>query len=59
VLDSDSAETLAARVLDAEHKIYPRALALIASGAIKVVDEKVVAAKPGLRLPLTIPELTS
>jgi phosphoribosylglycinamide formyltransferase-1 len=56
VLDGDTAQSLAARVLDAEHKIYPRALALLASGAIKVEGEKVVATKPGLGLPITIPD---
>lgn len=55
VLRSDSPETLAARVLDAEHKIYPRALALVASGAVRVEGETLVAVKPGLRLPLTVP----
>ena len=32
VLDGDTAETLAARILVAEHKLYPHALALVASG---------------------------
>jgi folate-dependent phosphoribosylglycinamide formyltransferase PurN len=30
----DTPETLAKRVLDAEHRIYPRALALVASGQV-------------------------
>lgn len=55
VLKADTPETLAARVLDAEHKIYPRALALVASGAIRVDGDKLTPAKPGMRLPLTIP----
>lgn len=55
VLKSDTLETLAARVLDAEHKIYPRALALVASGAVRVEGETLIATKPGLRIPLTIP----
>ncbi|QIG50718.1 phosphoribosylglycinamide formyltransferase [Nordella sp. HKS 07] len=55
VLKSDTPETLAARVLDAEHKIYPRALAVVASGAVRVEGETLVAAKPGLHIPLTIP----
>lgn len=41
VLEDDTAETLAARVLEAEHKIYPNALALVASGKAKVVGEQV------------------
>jgi phosphoribosylglycinamide formyltransferase-1 len=36
VLDGDTPETLAARVLDAEHRLYPHALALYASGEVKV-----------------------
>lgn len=32
VLPGDTPETLAARVLDAEHRLYPEALALVASG---------------------------
>ncbi len=34
VLDGDTAENLAARVLRQEHVIYPRALALVASGKV-------------------------
>jgi phosphoribosylglycinamide formyltransferase 1 len=34
VLPDDSEETLTARVLAAEHKLYPKALALVASGAV-------------------------
>src|SRR5246500_80337 len=35
VCDDDTAETLAARVLAAEHRLYPRALALVAAGRVK------------------------
>ena len=38
VRDDDTAETLAARVLAVEHRIYPAALALLAAGRITVVD---------------------
>lgn len=55
VLKSDTPETLAARVLDAEHKIYPQALALVASDALRVEGDTLVATRPGLRIPLTIP----
>jgi phosphoribosylglycinamide formyltransferase 1 len=41
VLDRDTAETLGARVLEAEHKLYPHALALIASGAVWIKDGRV------------------
>jgi phosphoribosylglycinamide formyltransferase-1 len=41
VLPGDDASTLAARVLQAEHRLYPHALALVASGRAKLVDGKV------------------
>jgi phosphoribosylglycinamide formyltransferase-1 len=41
VLDGDTADTLAARVLHAEHHIYPRTLALFASDQIKIDGENV------------------
>ncbi len=44
VLSDDSEETLAARVLQAEHRLYPLALRLVASGAVNVIGERVVAA---------------
>ena len=42
VHSGDTADDLAARVLAAEHRTYPLALALVASGQASVVDEKVV-----------------
>lgn len=39
---NDTPDSLAARVLQAEHKLYPMALALVASGAVRVVSERVV-----------------
>jgi phosphoribosylglycinamide formyltransferase-1 len=42
VLPHDTSETLAARVLQAEHRLYPHALALFASGAVRVEGERVV-----------------
>ena len=36
VLDSDTEEVLAARVLAQEHRIYPMALDLVASGAVRI-----------------------
>lgn len=41
VLGGDDEATLAARVLAAEHKAYPLALRLVASGRAKVVDQRV------------------
>lgn len=42
VLSGDTADELAARVLAAEHKLYPAALALVASGRATVENEKIV-----------------
>ena len=42
VLGSDTATTLAARVLEAEHRIYPIALMLVASGRAHCEGEKVI-----------------
>lgn len=43
VAADDDADTLAARVLTAEHQLYPHALRLVASGAVRVEGERVVA----------------
>jgi phosphoribosylglycinamide formyltransferase 1 len=59
VLADDTAETLAARVLEAEHRLYPHALRLVASGLARVENERVVFA-PGLlayQPPLVVPGL--
>lgn len=40
VLDDDTADTLATRVLAQEHRIYPLALARVASGAARVVIDE-------------------
>lgn len=39
VLANDTEETLAARVLKAEHQAYPTAIRLIAEGRVNVIDE--------------------
>lgn len=44
----DTEETLAARVLEAEHRLYPEGLALVASGAVRLVDGRVVAGRTDL-----------
>jgi phosphoribosylglycinamide formyltransferase 1 len=41
VRDDDDAESLAARVLQAEHRVYPLALRLIAAGRVRVDGERV------------------
>ena len=40
VLPGDTPDTLAARVLEAEHRIYPLALRLVAEGRVRVVEER-------------------
>ncbi|MET0622105.1 MAG: phosphoribosylglycinamide formyltransferase [Pyrinomonadaceae bacterium] len=42
VLDSDTPETLSARILREEHKAYPEALALVCSGRYEVTGRRVV-----------------
>lgn len=41
VLDDDDEDQLAARVLAAEHRLYPRALAMWARGEARLVDRRV------------------
>ena len=43
VLDRDTEETLAARILEQEHKLYAEALALIVSGNYEIVGRRVIA----------------
>ena len=42
VLDSDTPDTLAARILREEHIAYPEALALVCSGRYRIVGRRVV-----------------
>lgn len=56
VLDSDTPETLAARVLIQEHVIYPAALAAVAGGHVRIKDNRVIFDQmapepPALRVP--------
>jgi phosphoribosylglycinamide formyltransferase-1 len=58
VEERDDADTLAARVLAAEHLLYPHALALVASGRARVTGEHVVI--DGARIhqsPLIVPPI--
>jgi phosphoribosylglycinamide formyltransferase-1 len=57
VLGEDTAETLAARVLEAEHHLYPHAVALVASGAVSVKDERVLDTNDQAQVPLFSPPL--
>lgn len=51
VMPNDTADTLAARVLEAEHKLYPHALHLVASGTVTIKGETVVMAPPIGKIP--------
>jgi len=42
ILDDDTSGTLAARILDQEHKIYPRAVQLFAEGRLRVEGRRVI-----------------
>ena len=46
VLAGDTPETLAARVLVEEHRLYPHALAAVAEGRVRLENGKAVFAKP-------------
>jgi phosphoribosylglycinamide formyltransferase-1 len=46
VLPGDTADSLGARVLAAEHRLYPHALRLVASGAARVVGEAIAGELP-------------
>ena len=39
VRDDDTAETLSARILEVEHRIYPEALRLLAGGRLRLEGE--------------------
>jgi len=59
VMPNDTADSLAARVLEAEHKLYPLALQLVASGQVTINGEHVVMAPPVGKIPsLLWPPLT-
>jgi phosphoribosylglycinamide formyltransferase-1 len=47
VMDDDTEETLGARVLQVEHILYPRALALVASGQVRLEGGRVTGGAPG------------
>ena len=55
VLDDDTPETLGARVLSQEHVIYPLALRLVASGAVRVDGNRVIGALPASTARLVAP----
>lgn len=40
VLDDDTEDTLGARVLEQEHKLFPQAVQLLVTGKLEIVDER-------------------
>lgn len=60
VRDDDTADTLAARVLEQEHIIYPQALKWAASGAIQITGQTVAhkTEVPGRSKPLVYPPIS-
>jgi phosphoribosylglycinamide formyltransferase-1 len=42
ILDGDTSDTLAARILEQEHKIYPRAVQLFAEDRLRIVERRVM-----------------
>jgi phosphoribosylglycinamide formyltransferase 1 len=47
VCEGDTAQSLAARILRAEHALYPQALALVAAGRARLCDGRVTILAPG------------
>ncbi|KAB7740496.1 phosphoribosylglycinamide formyltransferase [Parvibaculum sedimenti] len=60
VLEGDTPDMLADRVLEAEHKLYPLALKLVASGRARVVNERVeISGGSGaMQAPLFVPPVS-
>ncbi len=54
VLPDDDEDKLAARILAAEHRLYPAALRLIAAGQARVEGERVIVAGTGNPVPLIL-----
>src|SRR5262249_13016661 len=60
VLPGDTADTLAPRVLEVEHRIYPLALNLVASGAVRIENETAIFdAAVALPTPLIVPRVST
>ena len=51
VSDGDTAETLAARILEVEHRIYPEAIAEVIAGGWSVAGRRFVPARPAATAP--------
>lgn len=58
VVPGDTPDTLSARVLEAEHRIYPLGLRLVASGAVRVENETAIFSGPvAIPPPLIVPTI--
>ena len=53
VMDDDSEDTLAARILEQEHQLYAEALALVVSENFEIVGRRVIGKAPKLKGALT------
>jgi phosphoribosylglycinamide formyltransferase-1 len=49
VLEGDTAESLSARILAEEHRIYPEAIALVVSGQYRIEGRRVIPLARALR----------
>jgi phosphoribosylglycinamide formyltransferase-1 len=59
VLDHDTAQTLASRVLKIEHQLYPFALELVASGRARMENGRcIIEGAPAVEKVLFVPEIT-
>ena len=56
VHDHDNIETLAARVLSLEHRLYPSALRLVAEGRVQVQNGRCLVDVPGVEDVLVVPD---
>lgn len=54
VLKEDSAESLAKRVLTVEHRLYPAAIQLFATGALRQQDQRIIYKGQPLERPLSL-----
>ena len=57
VLSDDTPDSLAARILEQEHLIYPMALRLVAEGRVRVVSDRAIVDAPGKVDSLRNPDL--
>lgn len=57
VLADDTPDSLAARILEQEHMIYPMALRLVAQGRVRVVGDRAIVDAPGTAQRLRNPDI--